>query len=84
MPSIRAVGITSTKAMPARTTELRKRVKIVSDTGRPVRSETPGSPRTNPFFRGIYSTGPPVVFIQPVPNTKVQTSMSAPFSQRTT
>ena len=84
MPRSRAVGITMTKAMPASTTELRSRVKMVSATGRPVRRLTPGSPRIKPFFSGMYSTGPPVVFIQPVPTTKDHTSMSVPFSQRTT
>ncbi len=83
IPSIRARGITMTKAVTVRTREFRKRTKILLETGRPVLREMPGSPRISPFFRGIYSTGAPVVSIQPVPTMNVQLFRADPLSHRT-
>ena len=83
MPSSRARGITSTKAIPASTSELRRRRKRLLATGRPVLSDIPGSPRTNPFLSGMYSIGPPELSFQPEPMINVQTFLPAPFSHRT-
>ena len=66
IPRISASGITITKAVPAKTSELRRRINSRSATGRPVRNETPGSPRNKPLCNGMYSTGPPVKAFQPV------------------
>ena len=83
MPKNRANGMTMINATPAKNSEFRNRTKMLSETGRPVRNETPGSPRMKPFFKGIYSNGPPELSIQPVPIIKVQTFRSVPFSHST-
>ena len=82
-PRNSASGITITKAIPARTNEFLRRTKMLLETGRPVRNDTPGSPRINPFFNGIYFTGPPELSFQPDPIMKVQTLRPAPFSHMT-
>ncbi len=63
-PRTSARGITKTKAIPARMPVLIKRRTRVSATGRPEAKDTPGSPRSRPRCRGIYSRGAPAALVQ--------------------
>ncbi len=75
MPNSRASGMTTAKATPANTNELRNRVKSVTDTGRPVCSDMPASPRNSPLRSGMYCCGPSPSRRRP---ESVRTHTSAP------
>ena len=52
-PSASASGITITNAIPARMPVLIMRGTSVSATGRRVKNDTPGSPRSRPYCSGM-------------------------------
>ncbi len=75
IPSNKAKGITTRKAVPAKTSVLRIRGSSVTATGRPNSSDLPGSKRSIPLSRGIYSWGPSPSLRKPA---LVRTQTSAP------
>ena len=79
IPNAKAKGITTANAIPPKSKVFLIRVSNVSITGRPVKNDTPGSPRNNPFCSGIYLRGAPAVFFHAA-LVNTQLSNFSPFT----